>query len=382
MWKAGPNKWSDVGAWNPVTTVSEYSEPAGDVVKVTTTYDTSYGILTVEYFQRDGNSLKHNITFVNTSGSTETFRVVQKWAGIVGDNCNGKDTPMVENTLRLAFHKPDKPQTEFTIAENLASAEQYLQKPINIETHAQGMKADFIYGDWELAQDESLEIDPATATLNNPTRDGFLQRSDAVQGSCPTGNLSNDYSGNAVLVGGSFIATLYRAQRGYVEWDISSLAGVTIDANPEFRYNGDPSDEATDEEINPITEAAPSATVDATLWGYIASGTAYVDPFDILSGTGKSQDLGATAKTDLQTAATAEQSWFAIGIQSPGDECPGSGTHGSGIYSEEQGGVDPAPTLYVEYTPSGWSGIVTGITDPAKVIGVEVANIVKVIGVE
>ncbi|GAH97943.1 unnamed protein product, partial [marine sediment metagenome] len=86
-----PDDWRDVDAYNPVVTVEEYPEPAGDVVKVTVTYDSDYGVMTVEYFQRDGNALKHNITFKNTSGSEETFRVLQRWAGIVGAKCNGKD---------------------------------------------------------------------------------------------------------------------------------------------------------------------------------------------------------------------------------------------------------------------------------------------------
>lgn len=89
-WREPPGKWFDVSAWNPVISVEEYPEPAGDVVKVTVTYDTDYGTLIIEYFQRDGNNLKHNVTFKNTSGSTETFRVLQRWAGIVADREIGR----------------------------------------------------------------------------------------------------------------------------------------------------------------------------------------------------------------------------------------------------------------------------------------------------
>ncbi|GAI76019.1 unnamed protein product, partial [marine sediment metagenome] len=56
-----PDKWRDVDAYNPVINVEEYPEPAGDVVKVIVNYDTDYGTLTIEYFQRDGNTLKHNV---------------------------------------------------------------------------------------------------------------------------------------------------------------------------------------------------------------------------------------------------------------------------------------------------------------------------------
>jgi len=324
-WRDPPGKWEDVGAWNPVITVEEYSEPAGDVVKVIITYDTSYGILTVEYFQRDGNALKHNVTFKNTSGSTETFRVVQKWAGIVGAKCNGKDIPEAENAPFLAFHSAGQPQKKFTIAENLYSMifnpdgsekiGQCLQRPISVETHAQGMKADFIYAQWVLAQDESLTIDPATATLDNPTEDGYLFKGGIMDGQAaclaasPTRYNSDIivvYSGRRIIVSDES-----HAYRGYVEWDISSLAGGTLSANPFFKYEG-VGQLDTDGEINPLTDEAPAGATDANLWGYIASGTAYVDPFTLGVGASQSQDLGASAKTDLQTAMTSEQSLFAI----------------------------------------------------------------------
>lgn len=366
-WRDPPGKWQDIGAWNPIIAVEEYSEPAGDVVKVTVTYDTDYGTLTVEYFQRDGNDLKHNVTFQN-SGSTETFRVVQKWAGIVGSKCNGKDIPVAEDTTFLAFHQADKPKRKFTIAENLSSAEQYLQKPISIKAHAQGMKADFIYGNWVLNQNESLAIDPATATLDNPTEDGELIRTgySAVDlatacAACPTASLGRYASREGIFTGGDSITNadhFSMAYRAYVEWDISALAGATIDANPDFKYHGS-STSATDEEINPLTDEAPSGATDANLWGYIASGTAYVDPFGVVVATGQTQDLGASAKTDLQTAVTAEQSWFAIGIQSPDDECPCSEANTvSEIYSEDKtDAADPKPTLYVTYTAAAVAGI-------------------------
>lgn len=368
-WRDPPGKWEDIGAWNPVVSVEEYSELAGDVVKVTVTYDTDYGVLTVEYFQRDGNNLKHNVSFKNTSGSTETFRVVQKWAGIVGAKCNGKDAPVAEDVPFLAFHQADKPSKKFTIAENLSSmifnedgsekTDHCLQRPISIETHANGMKADFIYGDWVLARNESLVIDPDTATLDNPTEDGLLYTLGnsavsfaAAAAACPTGSLTRDNTSEYIAFGGIAYESSYwsYAYRAYVEWDISALAGATIDANPAFKYHGW-LDSSTAEEINPIS-AQPSVAADADLWADIASGTAYVDPFAFATGTGQSVDLGASAKTDLQTAVTAEQSWFAIGIQSPDDECPASATSPLGyIYSEEKtDAANPKPTLYITYT--------------------------------
>lgn len=209
-WREPPGKWVDIGAWNPVISIEEYSEPAGDVVKVTVTYDTDYGILTVEYFQRESNALKHNITFKNTSGSFETFRIVQSWAGIVGAKCNEKAPPVDIDEPSLAFHNVDKPSKKFNARENLQSmifnpdgsekTEKCLQRPVKIEGHAQGMKADFVYGNWVLAQDESLSIDPDTATLGDPTEDGEA-RWDSMTG--------------------SFIKAAAYAEINIGEWDIS-----------------------------------------------------------------------------------------------------------------------------------------------------------------
>jgi len=394
-WREPPGKWQDVGAWNPIMALEE----TADCITAMLTYDTDYGPLIVKYIQRDGTALKHEVTFTNTSGSTETFRVVQAWAGIVGDRCNGKHIPVIEDTTRFAFHSADKPQRKFNISENLWSmvfnpdgtkkTDQCLQEPVSVETHAQGMKADFVYAKWILASNESLEIDPATATLNNPTEDGYLYRfleggddCDVLCGSCPAASLGRASGNDFFLYGGSCQNGSYCASyRSYIEWPISALAGGTLSANPVFKYHG-AGTSGTTEEINPITEGAPNAASDANLWGYIASGTAYVDPFNQEVGETKEIDLGASAKTDLQAAMTAEQSWFAIGLQSPDNECPCShGTFYSEIHGEEKSGVNPAPTLYVQYNPGGWSGKIAGVTNPAKIAGVDVANIAKVKGV-
>ena len=59
--------------------------------------------------------------------------------------------------------------------------------------------------------------------------------------------------------------------------------------------------------------------------------------------------MGATAKTDLQTALTASQSWFAIGlVRVVGGECNLS--QAAIIYSEEFAGVTPPPTLEFDYS--------------------------------
>lgn len=395
-WRDPPGKWQDVGAWNPIVAVEE----TADCVTATIAYDTDYGLLVVKYIQRDGAALKHEITFTNTVASTEIFRVVQAWAGIVGAKCNGKNIPVIEDAPYFAFHSTDKPQREFNISENLWSmifnpdgtkkTDQCLQEPVSIETHAQGMKADFIYAQWVLSQNESLVIDPATMSLSNPTEDGYVYKRGTdgdcagACGNCPGDTPTRDNSSTYATFGGMCTAANSYAMRAYLEWPISALAGATLTANPIFKYEGKVTGQATDAEINPLTEEQPSSggCTDTELWAYCASGVAYVDPFTVVVAPNQSQDLGASAKTDLQAAMTASQSWFAIGFVSVADECPCSAVDKADqFYTEEQGGVTPPPTLYVQYNPAGWSGKIAGVTDPAKIAGVDVANIEKVKGV-
>jgi len=135
-------------------------------------------------------------------------------------------------------------------------------------------------------------------------------------------------------------------RRGYIEWNIKELTegDVTLTENPVFIYEGAGVD-ATDEEINPITEGQPSVIGDEELYDYIATGNAYVNPFDLEEGEEREVDLGISAKSDLQNAIDTHQEWFAIGFQSPVEE-EGEEEILSMI------GIDaPPPTLYVRYAP-------------------------------
>ncbi len=351
-----PDIWQDVNVYNPRIATEEYSEPAGDIVKATITYDTDYGVLSVQYFQRDGNNLKHNVTFKNTSDSTETFRIIQRWLGIVAIGYNKVVVvPSDTNATLLNFRGVGG---KTVISEDLSGMAfddngvektgQCLQRPIRIKPHAQGMEADFIYGNWGLDQNESLEIDPITYSSDNPTEDGRIHRFNAVQGNCAAAALTEDTSGALLNIGGVAIpAVLFTAERSYVEWDISSLAGAVLDTNPLFKYHAQASN-SSDAEINPISNQ-PSVSSTATIWADMISGTAYVDPWTFGTGPNLSQDLGATAKSELQSAMDGARSWFAIGLVSQADECPSS-TKRSEIYSEEKTNAPtPKPTLYVTY---------------------------------
>ncbi|MBA7671274.1 hypothetical protein ES703_79429 [subsurface metagenome] len=185
----------------------------------------------------------------------------------------------------------------------------------------------------------------AIAILDNPNEDGYL----SWNGSVYTRSNALEFISYGALCGAMLWTSDHRA---YVEWDISSLAGGTLTANPIFKYHGKVVS-ATDEEINPLLEEAPSGATDANLYGYIATGVAYVNPFNHEVGETKQVDLGAAARADLQAAMDIAQAWFAIGFQSPADEGAAEMTALlSELYSEEaaEPAANPKPTLYVEYT--------------------------------
>ena len=329
-----PDTWRDVDAYSPVIAVEETENS----IVVTVTYTTDYGSLVVKYIQRDGAALKHDISFKNTSGTTQTFRVLQRWAGIVGAKCNGKDFPLDVAESFLAFHRADKPQKEFTISENLwgmmfnpdgsEKIEKCLQRPIKIEAHAQGMKTDFIYAKWVLTQGESLVVDPDSSTITGAADDGYVDK-------YPT--FYQRYGGNVLIMGGyNNAAQIYRS---YIQWDTTAIIDTATITDVVFKYHS--SQNQVDCHIHAIA-AKPSTATDANLWADIGDGTVYYNTagFPVVA-TNQQADLGANADTDLKNLLVSD--WFAIGIQGNTEL-----SVYSYIYATEYAAT-PKPTLYVEY---------------------------------
>ena len=321
--------WQDLENRTPILAVEEYSERAGDVVKVTVTYDTDYGTLTVEYFQRDGNDLKHNVTFKNTSDEAGTFRVVQRWAEITCDGVKIHDrrysTPVKAIRPSFIFGLNNDP---FKIRENLGVI--YEQgKVLPCLINPQEGTADFIYGDWELATNEELSIDPDTATLDDPTVDGYCTSSVKVDD-------------QPILQMGLYLKNVFRA---YVEWDVSGIGAGSEVTDTVFKYHG--SENGVDCHIHEMVGTRPSTGAAADVYAECGEGTVYADPvgFPVVD-TNQSVDLGASADTDLENQLSA--GWFAIGIQADAED-----SSISSIWAEEKtDAATPKPTLYVVYTPA------------------------------
>lgn len=387
-----PDTWRDVGAWNPVMTLTQDEAK----VSVTIVYETDYGPFILEYVQYDGFALKHNVRFTNGPDSVETFRVVQQWSGIAGSKCNGKNAPTIEDSAIFRFTREDgsliinedvhsmKYPPEMNIPswawnEEWATPYSLFKRPVEVDIHPSGMKADFIYGDWTLEPGEELLIDPDSITDDNPTIDAWIRY-----------DLTNytRIHGNAVNFGYTTFPTPDLFDHGYAEWDITAITDGSTITKVEFRYHGNTS-RAGDSVINQMS-SQPSVQTDNNAGNqiiyddavdgnqYLTTGTTFVEH-------GASKDVGGASgpawtldpKTDLQ--GNLGVNWFAFGFWLNLDL---GKTDFNQFYSEDYvGPPTPKPTLYVEYTPPAWSGKISGVTDPAKIMGVAVADIAEVKGV-
>lgn len=173
-----------------------------------------------------------------------------------------------------------------------------------------------------------------TFSSNNPTVDGYVSKNDMSAYSLNTSATSFNI--------GLRESGMDYYDRGFVEWDISSIPDTATITNTTFKYNG--YSHGTDARVYPMT-SRPSTASNSTLWTDAGNGTtlASVSGFPVV-GAGKTIGLGATGNSDVASKLSGD--WFAIGLKSTNET---SGTL-SKIYSEEYASANPAPTLEVRYT--------------------------------
>jgi len=340
-----PDEWRDVGAWNPIIEVNEYANG----IIVTNTYQTDYGSLTVEYYQMDGRPLKHNVTFWNTSGSTEIFRVVQRWSGIAGDRVNHIDGQSIITSAEVI----DSPVFKFTkedgslsVLENQSAMyfdgdgnkllDRNLQSVV-IDTHPQGLKADFIFGDWLVGENQYLFIDPDTATLDSPAFEShMIYDRDTTY---TRGTATYIYSG---------VTISNLNMRMVFEWDISGIDDGASITDTVFKYES--SSNQVDCHIHEMLGVQPTGEADdnagnQAIFDEAGEGMIYYEAVGFpVVGENQTADLGATADSDLESQLASD--WFAIGIQAD-DEV--TTNKRSRIYTTTDASPTPPPTLYVVY---------------------------------
>ena len=180
LFKTEPKEdWRDIDAWNPRIQVI----PLEDGVEIKKIFDTDYGVesLEISYIIRTGAFLKHKIVFTNKTTDTKTFRVVMKLAGITHNKVKhrtGEDEITAETHIISPFLFVGEDNQHLKLTEYLWSLGVGLEvvkeetdewtpttlQDIIFDVHAQGCKVDIIIGNYSLAQEESLVIDPASST--------------------------------------------------------------------------------------------------------------------------------------------------------------------------------------------------------------------------
>lgn len=167
--------WRSVDYYNPSIQVI----PLENGVEIKKIFDTDYGTASLEisYIVRTGAFLKHTIIFYNKTADTKTFRVVMKLAGITSNKVKHKggtetitgEKHIVSPSFFIGEDNKHLKLTEYlwslgVLNEQTGEWTPTTLKDIVFDVHAKGMKVNIIIGNYMLAQDENLEIDPTTST--------------------------------------------------------------------------------------------------------------------------------------------------------------------------------------------------------------------------
>ena len=221
-WKNG--KWMDVGAQSGTPTFTVVEDEEG--LNITKSFHSWAGWLNIVYVFRE--KLKHTVTFTSEITTDETFRLLQKWAGIVGDRVKhqGGTTTIVESVIiDSAWFEFQKANGALSVLEDQLSAIEYLT-PAEIDVHAQGMKCDFTFSSWTLKEGEALLIDPITSTLYVGVGDGYVRSEDDswdTAHDAESGDAAS-YQGNT-----AYVTSLnqthpdYRVDRLFLPFDTASI---------------------------------------------------------------------------------------------------------------------------------------------------------------
>lgn len=171
-----PNTWRSADYYNPRIEVIPL-ENGVDIKKI---FDTDYGAETLEitYTVRTGARLKHTVVFTNKTAKQRTFRVVMKFSGITSDKVkHGQVEERITEEKHIVapviFFGEDNQHlklSEYLWSLGVMNGETGEWSPITLkdiilDVHAQGCKADIIIGNYTLAENENLLIDPDTDTF-------------------------------------------------------------------------------------------------------------------------------------------------------------------------------------------------------------------------
>lgn len=128
-------------------------------------------------------------------------------------------------------------------------------------------------------------------------------------------------------------------QRGYIEWNISSIRSDAVIQSAKFLYHGQNAP-ASNTQIKSLL-SRPSSVTATQLYNAINSGSLYVSSV-FQTGDNKIIDLGVSIISDLTN--NLGTGWFAIGFS------PTATLSTTSIYSEDYSSTNPKPTLRITYS--------------------------------
>jgi len=173
-------KWKTVDLKNPVFTVvkNETSE-----VKLTKTLSGTNGVLNITYILKPALFLKHEITFTSNIAGNHTFRVHFKLEGIPSLKVKSPKGEKVingtESVGKVPYFMFGENNTNLVLTEYLWSLgvtneitgewNATILQDVILDVEEGKGKADVIIGNYTLAQNDILLIDPLTSTWKEPT---------------------------------------------------------------------------------------------------------------------------------------------------------------------------------------------------------------------
>ena len=206
---------------------------------------------------------------------------------------------------------------------------------------------------------EKLIIDP---TFTNTDGDDQRFSDENNNGSCDTYAVTYQTTNN-YYVGMVDSDSVVDCLRVDLEFDISAFNGTETITKVELKIKSASTQSCTVNcELLDIVDIdfQPSARTDTQRFTSIGSGSEYITNVNWGdTDTLHTEDLGAGAVTDVQTAVNTLQSWYALGIRSF-DEVQTAVVQYVGFYDGVQG-IDQKPELIITYTNSGTPNPPTGL---------------------
>lgn len=386
----GQGSWADIGAQSgtPIFSIV-YNDKS---IHITKSFNSWAAQLNITYSIIEGKPLKHTIIFTSILIDDTVFRIKQIWSGIVADRIKHQNNETItiinqQTIIDSNLYTFMKPNGDVSIIEDQTkmywdnvlpteSPTKKLNQRFNtalIDVHAQGIKADFFFGNWTLSINDSLVIDPDTSTIFAATDTyiaswdlTYLTARNAATGDAEYGVQDDIYTGQAQS------GALYYVYRLFFNFDTSPLDDTAIISDTTLKLYGHTDASAIDFDMMVVQHTAGDtfSTADfdqiGSITGSVAYGTAgfAVGSYNdlVLDGTG----IGWIDKTGTTY----------LGVRSQEDldaSVPGLGAGNNeyvGVNSHQTAATNKDPKLEITFT-----------VPPARVIG-EIPSVEQIIDID